>query len=305
MPHTRHIAVFGDLHGYLRLMLQLCRIWQKKHRAHLDGVLQCGDLGFFPEMANVDQATRRYARREPEELAFMRYFKLPEPLEADKLVLSALQGPQDHLQTVRCPITWCHGNHEDFKELERILGDRPLAPVDAYGKFELLRSGHMTEVADLRIAAIGGAPETENYDDYTSRWSQVSESACERVLDELEKSNQTLDILLTHASASGSAAPRLESGSRLLSVVIELARPAYHFYSHHGRPRAPCRVGDTQCYWLNDTKFERRRHDADAAAPLKQGCMGILTWEGPGNHSFEVLEEAWLKEVNSANWRYL
>jgi len=66
---TKYVAVFGDVHGHLRLMFQLCRLWQKEHKIHLDGVLQCGDIGFFPDISRVDSATRQYAKRDPEELS--------------------------------------------------------------------------------------------------------------------------------------------------------------------------------------------------------------------------------------------
>ena len=59
-----HIAVIGDVHGHLRLMFQLCRLWQVQTGVHLDLVLQCGDLGFFPDPARLDKATQRFRWRE-------------------------------------------------------------------------------------------------------------------------------------------------------------------------------------------------------------------------------------------------
>ena len=71
------VVVVGDTHGHLRLMFQLCRLWQLCHDQRLDAVLQCGDLGFFPYPGTVDGATRRYSRHDPEELAFSKYFESP------------------------------------------------------------------------------------------------------------------------------------------------------------------------------------------------------------------------------------
>ena len=295
----KHIAIFGDVHGHLRLMFQLCRLWQKRHGRKIDVILQCGDLGFFPELANVDHATRRYARRDPEELAFSQFFKLPVPPENDKLLERTLKGSPRDINTVDCPVIWCHGNHEDFKELEVITENKVLAPVDAFGRLKLLRSGYVTEIAGTRIAAVGGAPETEKYDDYNSPWSCVSEKACVNLLD------QSFDILLTHGSPNGIEGLNNECGSELLRVVIEECQPAYHFYSHHKRCIPPAKIGRTKCHWINDVKFQRKKNQDDTFAYLEKGCMCLLTWNGLEDHSFGTLTGSWIDDITSSNWRYL
>ena len=65
---VKHIAIFGDAHGHLRLLFQLCRLWQLEHKTHLDGIIVCGDLGFFPDVSRLDKATRRFALKDPVEI---------------------------------------------------------------------------------------------------------------------------------------------------------------------------------------------------------------------------------------------
>lgn len=167
-PSTKNpirIAVFGDTHGHLRLMFQLCRLWQLDNGVHLDAVLQCGDLGFFPTLGNIDKATRSFAQRDPEELAFARFFAQPLPLEEDALLNRTLLGAPDDLNTVRCPVLWCEGNHEDFEALRELVGTRALVPVDAFGVFHYLQPGRIAEVTVLDVPTF-----VPGFERYTRVW---------------------------------------------------------------------------------------------------------------------------------------
>jgi hypothetical protein len=140
-------------------MLQLCRLWQLEHGVQLDGILQCGDLGFFPNRDALDRATRRYASKDPEELGFSRFFKRPEPEEQDRLLERTLRGDPESLETVVCPVHWCHGNHEDFQALKHVVQGRSQAAVDAFDRVTWISSGRTHLICDLRVAAIGGGRE--------------------------------------------------------------------------------------------------------------------------------------------------
>lgn len=154
------VAVFGDTHGHIRLMLELCRLWQVHNGAHLDLVLQLGDLGFFPGPSNLDRATKRFARKDSEELGFHTYFRRPEPLQRDALVERTLGGDPASLDTVRCPIIWCQGNHEGFGDLSELTDSGPLTAVDTYDPLMLLRPGHVVEVSRYRWPdAVAGSRE--------------------------------------------------------------------------------------------------------------------------------------------------
>ncbi|MFW6114397.1 MAG: hypothetical protein ACOC7K_01510 [bacterium] len=93
----RHFAIFGDAHGHLRLMFQLCRHWQLNTQTKLDGALICGDLGFFPDLTRLDKATRKYIERDPEEAGFAFYFRQPLPAEQDPQLDRTLHGAPDDL----------------------------------------------------------------------------------------------------------------------------------------------------------------------------------------------------------------
>ena len=295
---TAYLAVFGDTHGHLRLMLQLCRLWQLNHGRWLDGVLICGDLGFYPDVNRLDKATTNYARRDPEELGFAQYFREPEPVQRDALVERILLGGDEPLEQVTCPILWCPGNHEAFDELEKATGGAPLAAVDAYRAFTHLDDGRTTEVAGVTIGAVGGAPEpVEAHEAKGDPRKYVDERACNRLL------GRPFDVLLTHGSPRGIGGESDHLGSFLLRDLVELNQPAYHFFAHHTSPIEPAMIGATQCYWLNDVAFEGARRGRFGV--IEAGCMGLLEWRSGSDHSFSLNEDAWLQAVTGDSWKHL
>src|ERR1700736_212898 len=57
--------VFGDLHGRVLPAFCLALAWQREQGERIDGLLQVGDLGYFPDISRLDKATLRFAQNEP------------------------------------------------------------------------------------------------------------------------------------------------------------------------------------------------------------------------------------------------
>jgi DNA repair exonuclease SbcCD nuclease subunit len=204
---TIHLAIFGDTHGHLRLMFQLCRLWQMHHGIILDAILQCGDLGYFPDPDRLDKATKRYVRKDREELGF-RYLDPGPDGERDTRLEAMLLGPTGELAwgTVRCPVFFCHGNHEDFQSLSELDGRGACSTVDRYGRIHWIRPGHVAVVAGLHVAALGGGvePEPGKEDPDAHTLKTVDPGAVERLISEhldlMLTHNEHFDILLTHVA---------------------------------------------------------------------------------------------------------
>jgi hypothetical protein len=64
--------VFGDLHGRVLPAFKLAQAWSREHGVPLDGLLQVGDLGYFPEPSRFDKATKRYAEKDSLECGVQR-----------------------------------------------------------------------------------------------------------------------------------------------------------------------------------------------------------------------------------------
>jgi hypothetical protein len=260
----------------------------------LDGILQCGDLGYFPNLARLDRATRQHAERDPEELGFAYYFRPPQPPECDPQLARTLNGDPDDLNTVRCPVICCHGNHEDFEELEKVTGGAALAPVDSVGRIHLLRSGEVTELAGLRIAALGGGPEHPDTLDAPFFGSLVSAHAARRLR------RQTFDVVLAHGSPHG-VAPCW--GSRLLAELITQCQPSYAFYAHHERYIRPATIGRTRCLWHAGVSFQRVNHQW--IGPPEPGCMAILRWTDSNSHEHTVVDGSWFQGITGITWQHI
>jgi hypothetical protein len=343
--HTLNIAVFGDTHGHLRLMFQLCRLWQLENGVHLDAILQCGDMGFFPDPGAADKATRRFAQLDSEEYGFAYYFRQKEPGDTnDSLMDRLLEGDPGSLDTVRCPVIWCQGNHEDFQQLIRGVVAQPLSPVDRYQRLYFLQPG---KVATLKgLSGLGGVPGFERrialYDekatncylfpsgvdlldkegDEVQKYAQLEvgslggsqEALLVKPMSEkdamrlkyvsqqgaLQLAQKNFNVLISHCAPAGVG---MEFGSDWLRDTIEQAQPVYHFYAHHRGPIAPERIGETQCYWLNDVNFKRSNNGA--LYRLESGCMGMLSWKNLNEHHFRIVDEPWLDKVFAKTWQYL
>jgi hypothetical protein len=150
-----YIAVLGDVHGHLTLAFRILRRWQDETGNALDLILQVGDLGAFPPPFRLDDATRRFAERDRDELGFAEYHDGgPEAAE--------VFGPDALPHRALAAEMWfIKGNHEDFVFLDEVsAGATAPAPVDAFGAVRYLPSGRVYEFAQrdriVRIGVLGG-----------------------------------------------------------------------------------------------------------------------------------------------------
>jgi len=289
----RNFAVFGDVHGHLRLMFQLCRLWQKAHGQKLEAIFQCGDLGYLPDPTHLDKATINYVKNDPEELGFQ-YFTRPVPLLADEKLKEMLCGDENSLDTVSCPVYFCHGNHEDFQSLRAEVGIASMRSVDCFDRIHWIKPGHVVNLDGIRIAAVGGGTEPPDDDLGKEPWKWVDVRACERLM------AREFDVLISHTSPQGIGGESDLWGSQWLRDMVEISQPDYHFFAHHQNPVPYSAIGQTMCYWLNDVNFEKQRKGLNW--PLVKDCMGILSWGGSSEHEFHVIDEDWMKKVTFMSW---
>src|SRR3954463_5131231 len=99
--------IFGDLHGRILPAFRLAMMWEREHGVRLDGLLQVGDLGYFPDPSRLDKATARHAAADPLELGAC---LIAEPTREADVVLNGEDGPTP-------PLWFTAGNHEDFEAL--------------------------------------------------------------------------------------------------------------------------------------------------------------------------------------------
>jgi hypothetical protein len=278
--------VFGDLHGRILPAFRLALAWQRAHAERLTGLLQVGDLGYFPDVTRLDKATRRHAERDPMELG------------AQLIAVRSREADAVFAEPDLAEALWftC-GNHEDYVGLEQLRHGAGATdfdfPVDYYGRVRCLRDGAVGELpGGLRVGALWGidgqAPNARRHAPQAGRIRERSAT---------ELAYASFDVLLTHESPRDAMVP--ESGSEEITTVLRRARPAFHFFGHyHGPGRLHlCDFRPTQVFHLHGLELR------GPGGTAEEGSVGVLRWaDGAGR--FEYLDPAWLRTFTRHNWNH-
>jgi hypothetical protein len=278
-------AVFGDIHGRIALMLVLARAWQRHHGVMLDGILQVGDMGAYPDHGRLDRATLKHAQHDADELGYVAF--LTETPDAERFL------EDDATPTV----AFCRGNHEDFDHLAEL--HEPTA-VDPYGKLVFIPDGHVLtwpradDAAPLRIGAFGGAPPGDGNDDRRAkRASHLGPHFDPAAVARAFKREASLDILMTHAGPEVAAFPQ---GSPDLTRLAERLTPRAHLFGHHHEVVGPVATPSGLLVGLEHLEFVR--------GSLRRGSWGILEIDEAARFSrVEVETDPWLHEVSWSTYR--
>jgi hypothetical protein len=278
--------VFGDLHGRVLPAFRLALAWQREHHERLDGLLQVGDLGFFPDPTRLDKATQRFAQRDPLELGAQ--LVANRSRDAD-----ALFAEPDVPET----LWFTAGNHEDFEALEMLAHGagctRDDFPVDYYGRVRCVRDGHIVVLpGGLRVAALWGIDaEAPNARQRLARRAYLSRRSATMLY------GAPFDVLLAHESPRDAV---LEgAGSPAISELLRHARPALMFFGHYHRPMsmAPDEFSPTQVVHLHGLELRGPGGSAE------DDSVGVLRWDGTAGR-FEPSAPAWLRTFTRHNWEH-
>jgi len=248
------VGIFGDVHGNLPGMYELCRQWQNETKEKIDLVLQTGDMGSHRSVEEMDKATRKHFAKDTSELASAAYLtgKRVAPIE-----------------------TWfVHGNHENFT----LLSDKVDQAIDSAGRIIFLGPGSIRRFRKgedvLCVAGLGGM-------EYRfGKYPLLSNECVQKYLhplslNKLQSMDVAADVLLLHdAPLNKGLRNKFPTGSKRLTELIEKMEPRFAFYGHYDDPPEPFRWGSTFCAGMNYAKARR--------IPDRDGAMGILrtgTWE--------------------------
>jgi hypothetical protein len=280
-----NFLVFGDLHGRVLPAFRLANRWSREHHVPIDGILQVGDLGYFPDLTRLDKATIRHAKLDLLELG------LQDVIAPNELA----DGIFEDTHTPHA-LWFTAGNHEDFNELDRLAGGHANCkhfPVDYYCRINCVQDGSVTKLpGSLKVAAAWGIDGNQS----TARTNlpkrgYIQERAIDRLL------RVPFDLLLCHDAPY--SAKQTGFGSRELALLVELAEPAFVFFGHYkgmGGP-SPVHFGRTEVFHMGGFEL---RGQGNTAEP---GSVGILHWE-QGHGEFSYLDPNWLKTFSRHNWKY-
>jgi hypothetical protein len=285
MSQPATFLVFGDLHGRVLPAFRLASYWTRTYGTPLAGILQVGDLGYFPDLTRLDKATVRHAADDPLELG------VQDVIRPTDLADGIFEEPT-------CPpgLWFTAGNHEDFDVLARLSMSHTKFnsfPVDHYCMVNAIQNGRVTELdGGLRVAAIWGVDGAES-----SRRTNLPDRGyiTEKAIDLLLR--QPFDVLLCHDAPY--SAKRAGFGSKLLAMLIELSRPAFCFFGHYKGEGGPSLVSFAPTGVFHMAGFEMRGR----GQTTEVGSVGVLRW-ADGRGEFEHLDPAFLRTFTRSNWKW-
>jgi hypothetical protein len=278
--------VFGDLHGRILPAFRLALACEREHGEPLAGLLQVGDLGYFPDATRLDKATKRHAEKDPLELGTQ------DVVAPSRLADEVFNGPD------AAPTLWfTAGNHEDHDALEALRhgpgSTRDDFPVDVYGRVRCIADGHVATLpGGLRVGALWGVD-----DQAPNARRHLPAGARIRERNAWTLAFGTFDVLLSHDAPRDLVYP--DSGSSAVSAIVADAKPAFAFFGHYhpGDRLVTAEVGPTRLFHLHGLEF---RGPGGTAEP---GSVGVLR-RAAGASTFAYLDPAWLRTVTRHNWRH-
>ncbi|MEL6347127.1 MAG: metallophosphoesterase [Myxococcota bacterium] len=265
-------AVFGDIHGRITLMLVIARRWEIETGQTLDGVLQVGDFGAFPDVHRLDAATFRHAKKDSDELGFSEY----------------LQGSEEGAALLPhnpWPVLWMRGNHEDFDYLSRF---RTPTAVDPWRQLVFLPDGQRYPLGGLHFGAMGGMASRHTGRREDPRAPKMIDAR----LVKTAYADGTIDVLLTHAAPKAA----VRGGSAALTALAERIRPRVHLFGHHHITVGPTPgPGGSLMIGLDHLEFVRNR--------LQSGCWGILEMDDSGARWTWGDDFRWISHLSRNGYR--
>jgi hypothetical protein len=287
-PQPAVFLVFGDLHGRILPAFRFASYWSRLTKREVTGLLQVGDMGYFPDISRMDKATLRHAKDDPLELGSLDV--------ATRTDIADRVFDEDPLCTFNLWFT--AGNHEDFEELTRFANatgrDQHDFAVDAYCRVRGIKDGEVHPFdCGLKAAAVwgvdGGGP---NARQNLPPRGYIAERAMDRL------TLEAFDVLLTHDAPRD--AKREGYGSELLRTLIELAQPRFAFFGHYrgDGSRSEQDYGNTEVFHL--AGFELRTRDGHP----ESGSVGVLEWQD-GEGTFAFVPDEDLQRFTRHNWKWI
>ncbi|NLR68157.1 serine/threonine protein phosphatase [Chitinophaga varians] len=279
------LAIFADVHGKLLLPFKLVDLYQQQTGKKIDFILQCGDMGAYPDIHNLDKATLKHARQNRDELGFHDDFIREQP---------AVRQLLDRLNIDMICVRGNHEDHDFLDKLEQANTALPRFPIDIYHRVFVCRSGVKQELRKeqevIYLAGIGRIGDAKGRTD--KRFIQEYE---QREVKRLLKSSGHLDILLTHDKDDSS---QRGYGMRAIREVLDHVPVLYHFYGHTGEPfrQEADTNGITQSVKVSELEF-------GPSGILPEGCMLIIEHQSEGFSALEVVSQRLTNQLTQYNWK--
>lgn len=279
------IAIFADVHGKLLLPFKMVDWYQQQSAEKIDLILQCGDLGAYPNTHSMDKATLKHAKQDRDELGFLEQFVTPNPQIAQ------------FLQRLNVDMVCVRGNHEDHAYLDQLeqQSSQPRFAIDCYQRVFICKTGVVQTFTkgdeQLRVLGVGRIGDHKGRSE--PRFIQPYE---QKQIKQLLHKPPLIDLLISHDKDIDSL--RGYGMSELRSLLDQIPF-SYMFHGHTGEDyhQRLDSNGMTQIVKVRELEFNN-------SGILEAGSMLILTKQQE-QLSLEVLPLSFLNQFQKANWRFM
>jgi predicted phosphodiesterase len=280
------IAVFSDMHGKILLPFKLVDLYQKETGNKVDLILQCGDMGAYPTIENLDKATIRHAQHDRDELGFHDDFTK---------MNSTIKVFLDELNMNMICVRGNHEDHDFLDNLEKLNSNKSIFPIDIYERVWVCKSGLQQEfkVNNESLTLVGIGRIGDRKDRTEKRFIQEYEK---EQVKKLLRSKGIFDILITHDKEGGS---QRGYGMSEIREVLDNIVFHFHFYGHTGEPfKVETAInGITQSIKVKELEF-------DETGILSEGCMVILEKNTDGEFNLEIVDQRITNKLTKYNWKF-
>ncbi|MCG8577908.1 MAG: metallophosphoesterase [Flavobacteriales bacterium] len=278
-------AIFSDIHGKLLLPFKLVHQFQIDFGKKIDFILQCGDLGAYPNLDNLDKATIRHAKYDRDELGFHDDFIQPN---------AEIQVFLDELNIDMICVRGNHEDHDYLDELENQYSTETRFPIDAYKRVWLCKSGEFQnfEKEKEQISFVGLGRIGDRKGRTEPRFIQAYEFA---KIKKLFKSKQIPELFITHDS-DNSGDPGY--GSKEIREVLDHIPFQYHFFGHTGKPFSQ----ETDLNEITQSIKVKELEFTESGA-LPENCMLILEKDQDEFH-LECVPLYFTNQFTKHDWKW-
>lgn len=283
------IAIFADIHGKILLPFKMVSKYNELTDKPIALILQCGDVGAFPDLSKLDRATVKHAKEDRDELGFHDDFVNPK------------NEIQAFLNRLNINMICVRGNHEDhgfLDELEAKYATLSAFPIDCYGRVFICKTGYLQKFQQgnihfsfMGIGRVGDRKKRPDNKIFIQEYEK-------QILNKFMKQNTEIQTLITHDAAADMTAQGY--GMSELRKVLDELIPSYHFYGHTGHPfKEELDTNElTKSVKIKELEFNE-------SGSLPYGCMVTLEVSKEGNLNLEVVNQHFTNQFTKYNWHFM
>ncbi len=286
------VAIFADIHGKFLLPFKLVEHYQFETGKPIDWIIQCGDMGAFPDKKKLDKATLRHAQKDRDELGFLDDF-----CDVDASI-------ESYLNKLDIPMLCVRGNHEDHEFLDACENQSdtssPYYPIDCYQKVYVMKTGHAVcltprhNAGDEQLSMVGVGRIGDRKGRQHSPFIQAYEE--QRLKTYARQCGGECDVLITHDKEVDS---QRGYGTQQIADLLDAVAFRYHFHGHTGEPFhvREAENGITKIVKIKELEFNYN-------GTLEEGCMMILEKDND-TLTMEAVPLSDIIHFTRGTWKYM